>query len=96
MRDCLVFEQHLQNSFTKALGKVPHEYYEMPLYYKGNPLTLIGHESEVPWPDYTQKMDYELELGFVVGRSGKDVRPEQALSYVLGVTLLNDFSARDY
>ena len=95
MRDCLAFEQHLRNSFLKALGKVPEQYYEMPLYYKGNPLTLIGNEQEVPWPDYTQRMDYELELGFVIGRTGKDLTPENALSHLLGVTILNDFSARD-
>lgn len=95
MRDCLVFEQHLRNSFTKGLGKVPEQYYERPLYYKGNPRTLIGHEQEVLWPDYTQRMDYELELGFVMARPGNDIKPEQALSYLLGVTIFNDFSARD-
>ena len=67
----------------------------MPIYFKGNPLTLIAHEQEVPWPDYTQCMDYELELGFVIGRAGKDLAPEQAKSYLFGVTILNDFSARD-
>jgi len=95
MRDCLVFETHLRNSFLKGLGKVPEQYYEMPIYYKGNPLTLIGNEHEVPWPDYTQKMDYELELGFVIGRSGKDLTPEQAKAHLFGVTIFNDFSARD-
>jgi 2-keto-4-pentenoate hydratase/2-oxohepta-3-ene-1,7-dioic acid hydratase in catechol pathway len=95
MRDCLAFERHLLNTFPKILSRVPDQYYEMPLYYKGNPLTLIGHEQEVPWPDYTQRMDYELELGFVIGRAGKDLVPEQAKSYLFGVTILNDFSARD-
>src|SRR5437588_6748005 len=95
MRDCLVFETHLRNTFPKVLGKVPEQYYEMPLYYKGNPLTLIGNEQEVPWPDYTQKMDYELELGFVIGRPGKDLTPEQAKAHLFGVTIFNDFSARD-
>lgn len=95
MRDCLVFETHLRNSFMKILGKVPEQYYEMPIYYKGNPLTLISHEQEVPWPDYTQKMDYELELGFVIGSSGKDLTPEQARAHLFGVTIFNDFSARD-
>jgi len=95
MRDCLAFETHLRNSFLKALGKVPEQYYELPLYYKGNPLTLIGNEHEVPWPDYTQKMDYELELGFVIGRAGKDLTPQQAKAHLFGVTIFNDFSARD-
>src|SRR6266516_2718806 len=95
MRDCLAFEQHLRNTFLKLLPKVPDQYYQMPLYYKGNPLTLIGHEQEAPWPDYTKQMDYELELGFVIGRSGKDLTPENALSHLFGVTIFNDFSARD-
>jgi 2-keto-4-pentenoate hydratase/2-oxohepta-3-ene-1,7-dioic acid hydratase in catechol pathway len=97
MRDCLAFEQHLRNSFKG--GQVPpqalSQHYKMPLYYKGNPLTLIGHEQEVPWPDYTRRMDYELELGFVIGQAGKDLTPEQALAALFGVTIFNDFSARD-
>jgi 2-keto-4-pentenoate hydratase/2-oxohepta-3-ene-1,7-dioic acid hydratase in catechol pathway len=40
-------------------------------------------------------MDYELELGIVIGRSGKDLTPEQARSFLFGVTIFNDFSARD-
>jgi 2-keto-4-pentenoate hydratase/2-oxohepta-3-ene-1,7-dioic acid hydratase in catechol pathway len=95
MRDCLAFEQHLRNTFLKILPQIPEPFYEMPIYYKGNPCTLIGHEQEVPWPDYTRRMDYELELGFVIGRAGKDLTPEQAQQHLFGVTILNDFSARD-
>ena len=40
-------------------------------------------------------MDYELELGIVIGKGGRDLSPERALEHVLGFTLLNDFSARD-
>ena len=40
-------------------------------------------------------MDYELELGIVVGRSGRNLTPETALDHVLGFTVFNDFSARD-
>jgi 2-keto-4-pentenoate hydratase/2-oxohepta-3-ene-1,7-dioic acid hydratase in catechol pathway len=75
--------------------QIPEVYYELPIYYKGNPLTFIAHEQEVPWPDYTQRMDYELELGFVIGRAGKDLTPGQAKAHLFGVTIFNDFSARD-
>ncbi len=97
MRDCLAFEQHLRNSFKGDMvpPQAVTQHYQLPLYYKGNPLTLIAHEQEIPWPDYTQKMDYELELGFVIGRPGKDLAPENALSHLFGVTIFNDFSARD-
>jgi 2-keto-4-pentenoate hydratase/2-oxohepta-3-ene-1,7-dioic acid hydratase in catechol pathway len=101
MRDCLAFEQHLRNTINplaaalKVPPQIPEVYYERPIYYKGNPSTLIGNEQEVPWPDYTSRMDYELELGFVIGRAGKDLTPEQAKAHLFGVTILNDFSARD-
>jgi 2-keto-4-pentenoate hydratase/2-oxohepta-3-ene-1,7-dioic acid hydratase in catechol pathway len=32
------------------------------MYYKGNSTTLIGHEEMMPWPNYTDHMDYELEV----------------------------------
>ena len=101
MRDCLAFEQHLRNRLTALAAamnmapRIPDVYYEKPIYYKGNPLTLIGHQEEAPWPDYSSRMDYELELGFVIGRPGKDLTPEQAKAHLFGVTIFNDFSARD-
>jgi 2-keto-4-pentenoate hydratase/2-oxohepta-3-ene-1,7-dioic acid hydratase in catechol pathway len=101
MRDCLAFEQHLRNTIPglaaamNVEARIPDVYYEKPIYYKGNPLTLIGHEQEVSWPDYCRRMDYELELGFVIGRPGKDLTPEQAKAHLFGVTIFNDFSARD-
>lgn len=93
----LAFEQHLRNSFKGETvpPQALEQHYKLPLYYKGNPLTLIGHEQEVPWPGYTQRMDYELELGFVIGQAGKDLAPEQAKAHLFGVTIFNDFSARD-
>ncbi len=101
MRDCLAFEQHLRNTLPALAAamnvepRIPDVYYEKPIYYKGNPLTLIGHEQEVSWPDYSRRMDYELELGFIIGRPGKDLTPEQAKAHLFGVTIFNDFSARD-
>ena len=42
------------------------------------------------------KVDYEGELGVVIGKPCKNVKPEDALSYVLGYTCANDVSARDW
>lgn len=95
LRDFTAFEQHMQNMSARLGQPVITQFYEMPLYYKGNPSTLIGNEEEVPWPNYTQRMDFELELGFVVGQSGRNLTPDQTLDHLFGVTILNDFSARD-
>jgi 2-keto-4-pentenoate hydratase/2-oxohepta-3-ene-1,7-dioic acid hydratase in catechol pathway len=95
MRDCMAFEGHILASYEALGAEVPPQIYELPVYYKGNPGTLIGHDAEVPWPAYSRRMDYELELGFVVGRAARSVTPEEAKGLLFGVTIFNDFSARD-
>jgi 2-keto-4-pentenoate hydratase/2-oxohepta-3-ene-1,7-dioic acid hydratase in catechol pathway len=95
IRDFTAFEQHMQNMSARLGQPVIKQFYSIPLYYKGNPSTLIASEQEVPWPNYTQAMDYELELGFVIGKSGRNLTPQEALAHLFGVTIFNDFSARD-
>jgi 2-keto-4-pentenoate hydratase/2-oxohepta-3-ene-1,7-dioic acid hydratase in catechol pathway len=95
MRDCMAFEQHMRNSTAKVGITIPDLFYELPAYYKGSPEGLIGHDSPVRWPSYTQWMDYELELGFVLGAQGSNLSPEEASKLIFGVTIYNDFSARD-
>ena len=102
LRDCLVFEQHLANAmkqWEKATGRKPNPipplWYQRPSWYKGNRFSVVGHEADVIWPAYSERMDFELELACVVGRKGKDIAPATALDYVFGFTIFNDFSARD-
>jgi 2-keto-4-pentenoate hydratase/2-oxohepta-3-ene-1,7-dioic acid hydratase in catechol pathway len=95
LRDFTAFEQHVRNMSARQGQPVFKEFYQTPPYFKINALALIGHEQEVPWPNYTDYLDYELELGFVIGKSGRNLRPQEALSHLFGVTILNDFSARD-
>lgn len=96
LRDFMAFEEHVQGSL-RALGRgqVPEAWYAMPVYYKGNPLSLVGHDAEIQWPAYTERLDYELELAIVFGREGTDIPEEEASTYIFGYTILNDFSARD-
>jgi len=44
---------------------------------------------------YAKSMDWEIELAAVIGRTGKDIPHDKALSYVAGYTIANDLSARD-
>ena len=48
-----------------------------------------------PLPSVRQQIDYELELGFVVGGDGRNLTPDQAQELLFGLTIFNDFSARD-
>jgi 2-keto-4-pentenoate hydratase/2-oxohepta-3-ene-1,7-dioic acid hydratase in catechol pathway len=95
VRDCLAFEQHMLNASQRLGQQVNPLYYELPAYYKGSRSGLIGHEHQVRWPAYAAFMDYELELGFVIGPAGTNLSPEDASRHIFGVTIFNDFSARD-
>jgi 2-keto-4-pentenoate hydratase/2-oxohepta-3-ene-1,7-dioic acid hydratase in catechol pathway len=56
---------------------------------------LAAPGATVPLPAASDKVDYEAEVAFVVGRRAKDVDPADAIHHVAGYTLLNDLSARD-
>ncbi|MFN3390297.1 MAG: fumarylacetoacetate hydrolase family protein [Meiothermus ruber] len=95
-RDFLSFEVHFTNAAHLNNHGVSPVLYEIPIGYMGNALSFIGPDEEVPWPFYAQeRMDYELELGIVIARGGRDIQPERAREHILGLTILNDFSARD-
>ncbi len=95
MRDFLAFEGHLENAFAGLGQAIPREWYTIPAYYKGLPDTVIGPGDEIPWPAFTQKLDHELELAAVIGRTGKDITAGEALDHIFGYTIWNDMSARD-
>ena len=95
MRDYTAFERHVHNMSKRFGHNFPDAFLSLPPYYKGNPTSLIAHEDDVPWPHYTKVMDYELELGLVIGKAGRNVLPEDAMQYLFGVTIFSDFSARD-
>ncbi len=59
------------------------------------PSTVIGPGDAIVKPTTTERLDYEVELAVVVGRTAKAVSREHALEYVAGYTILNDVSARD-
>jgi 2-keto-4-pentenoate hydratase/2-oxohepta-3-ene-1,7-dioic acid hydratase in catechol pathway len=92
LRDCMAYEEHVRNSLD---GEIPDVWYELPVYYKGNPESTVHPGEDVEWPTYTERLDYELELAAVVGREGRDLDAEEAGEYIAGYTVFNDFSARD-
>src|SRR3954454_19736882 len=69
---------------------------ETPTFFAKFANALAAPGAEVPLPAYSQKVDYEAEVAFVIGRRCKDVDEADALDCVAGYTLLNDLSARDY
>ncbi|WP_416877526.1 fumarylacetoacetate hydrolase family protein [Litorimonas sp.] len=66
-----------------------------PIYYKANRFAVIGADDDVVWPSYSKMLDFELEWGCYIGRSGKDISKADASNHILGYTIFNDISARD-
>jgi 2-keto-4-pentenoate hydratase/2-oxohepta-3-ene-1,7-dioic acid hydratase in catechol pathway len=106
IRDCMCFEGHLVGSMQAAArfngGQVSERslamqrvFHERPIYYKANRFAVCGPDVDIMWPPYSKLMDYELEMGCIIGRPGRDIRREDAASHIFGFTIFNDLSARD-
>jgi 2-keto-4-pentenoate hydratase/2-oxohepta-3-ene-1,7-dioic acid hydratase in catechol pathway len=68
---------------------------EWPILFAKWPNTLIGPGEPIVMPAITEQVDYEAELGVVIGSRVKGASPDDALEAVAGYLCLNDVSARD-
>ncbi|HEY6030121.1 MAG TPA: fumarylacetoacetate hydrolase family protein, partial [Gaiellaceae bacterium] len=85
VRDFMAFEEHVANARRLRGSEVPKEWYEAPVFYFSNPAAIYGPEDEVPYPEGSEALDYELEVAAVIGADGQ----------IGGFTVMNDWSARD-
>ena len=69
---------------------------EEPLVFLKGPNTLIGHRARTRRPADAACMHYECELAVVIGASGRDIARAEAMHYVAGYTVANDYAVRDY
>ncbi|MFJ9008546.1 fumarylacetoacetate hydrolase family protein [Streptomyces canus] len=98
IRDYLTYENHitvLMGAGT-ADARIPEGWYAEPGFYFSNPVAVVAPYGPVPVPPGSVRFDYELELAAVVGRAGSDLTPAQAREHIVGFTIMNDWSARDF
>ena len=69
---------------------------EEPLVFLKGPGTVIGHRGTTRRPADVTFMHYECELAVVIGRTAQNVKREDAMQYVAGYTIANDYAIRDY
>ena len=94
-RDFYAFEQHVKTARGhRGLEMVP-QWYEIPVFYFSNPAVMTGPEMSVAAPPDCLELDYELEIGAVIGRGGRDLAAGDAEDHIAGYCVLNDWSARD-
>lgn len=94
-RDFWIFEEHVKTGWRLRGEELPDVWYQLPTYYKGNPMSIIGPEEDLTWPSFTEKLDFELEMGVIIGKKGRDISEDHADDHIFGYTVLNDWSARD-
>jgi 2-keto-4-pentenoate hydratase/2-oxohepta-3-ene-1,7-dioic acid hydratase in catechol pathway len=68
---------------------------EEPLIFLKPSTAVIGPDMDIVYPRMSRRVDYEAELGVIIGKTARQVPEERALDYVLGYTCFNDITARD-
>jgi 2-keto-4-pentenoate hydratase/2-oxohepta-3-ene-1,7-dioic acid hydratase in catechol pathway len=98
----------LKNVFCHGLNYVAHakesaaarnketKIPEIPVIFSKTPTTVNGPFDDVPVDrNVTKQVDWEVELGVVIGTAGKNIAKADALAHVFGYTVINDVTARD-
>ncbi len=80
---------------TFPLLKPKPLFYAQPMYYMSNAMTFVPSGTPIATPAYTNALDYELEIGFVLARGLYNATPAEALDAIGAFVVLNDWSARD-
>ena len=90
---------HTAGNFREHAREAQKAGWEFPIpqwiSFLKNPDAVIGPEDPVIYPSYTKELDYELEMGIIIGKKCKEVTPEEAMDCVAGYTVFNDITARD-
>jgi len=67
-----------------------------PVFFTKAPTSVVGPHDDVPWDrSATQQVDWEAELGAIIGTTGRNIPRAAALEHVFGYTVINDVTARD-
>jgi 2-keto-4-pentenoate hydratase/2-oxohepta-3-ene-1,7-dioic acid hydratase in catechol pathway/glyoxylase-like metal-dependent hydrolase (beta-lactamase superfamily II) len=97
IRDSLCFLDHMRNCQAAMGGgrELADTWYRIPAFYFACPATVLGPYEDAPIAPGSAWQDFELEIGAVIGTTGKDLTVEEAEQSVIGYTIFNDWSARD-
>jgi len=88
------YVEHFEESRKSRLHTV--EFPAHPTFFSKVPTTVNGPYDPVPaHAEVTQQLDWEVELGVVIGKGGINIREADALKHVFGYTVVNDISARE-
>ena len=93
-RDGYAFRQHVAAARRNRKVEMISEFDEYPIFYFTNHHGVQGPGPVICMPDHLQKLDFELEAAIIICRNGRNIPVEHADSYIGGLMIMNDFSAR--
>ncbi len=82
-------------NYTEHARELGNQPTEEPIIFLKPPSSLIAHGDAIVYPELSARVDYEGELGLVVGRRARLLRREEAWDCIFGFTCVNDVTARD-
>lgn len=85
------FYEHADEMGTELAARAESQ----PYCFMKAETSVIAAEESVMMPPETEKLDWEVELGVVIGKTCRHVEVDRAFEYVAGYTVFNDISARD-
>ncbi|MDZ4724328.1 MAG: fumarylacetoacetate hydrolase family protein [candidate division Zixibacteria bacterium] len=88
---CVGLNYHAHVSASFSADKPP----DTPLIFLKPPSSVIGPKESIVHPEQSERVDYEAELGIVIGKLARFVSEETALDHIFGFTCVNDVTARD-
>ena len=93
-RDGYAFRQHVAAARRNRKVDMIPEFDQYPIFYFTNHLAIQGPGDILCMPDHFEKLDFELEAAIVICKHGRNVPAEEADSYIGGLMIMNDMSAR--
>lgn len=95
IRDAAGFLQHLRNNARVLGNELDPRFNQYPPFYFGNAAAAVGPGALIRTPPGTEQLDFELEIGAVIGKPGSDISVEDARDHIAGYLIFCDWSARD-
>ena len=83
------------HNYREHILEMGREIPEFPVVFAKFANTVVGPEDDIPFFPISERLDYEAEMAFVIGKRARNVSQEDALDYVAGYTIVNDITYRD-
>jgi acylpyruvate hydrolase len=83
-------------NYRSHILEMKRELPEVPTLFSKLPRALTDPYAPITMPSYSEQLDYEAELGVIIGAGGRDIPVERAWSAVAGLTVVNDITLRDW